>query len=150
MSVALWTAKQFGGTCFVRRLVGLVIAAALVMYGMGIAAEQTSKAAVKAEPIKAAPGKAKSSKITRMHASGVVVEVTEGTIRIERQVKGNSNTVETMQFILEKPVKVSVGDKVTISYVKKENQDVAIRVTNAVSRKKADVRDKTGAAAPPK
>ncbi|PKN33566.1 MAG: hypothetical protein CVU61_12800 [Deltaproteobacteria bacterium HGW-Deltaproteobacteria-19] len=133
-----------------RRLIVLVIAAALVMYGMGIAAEQTSKSTVKAEPIKAAPGKAKSSKITRMHASGVVVEVTEGMIRIERAVKGNSATVETMQFILEKPVKVNIGDKVTVSYVKKDNQDVAIRVTNAVSRKKADVRGKTDAAAPPK
>jgi hypothetical protein len=134
----------------VRRLVVLVIAAALVMYGMGIAAEQTSKSTVKAEPIKAAPGKAKSSKVTRMHASGVIVEVTEGMIRIERAVKGNSATVETMQFILEKPVKVNIGDKVTVSYVKKDNQDVAIRVTNTVSRKKADVRGKTDAAAPPK
>ncbi|NPU82885.1 MAG: hypothetical protein HPY65_00225 [Syntrophaceae bacterium] len=133
-----------------RRLVVLAIAAALVMYGMGIAAEQTSKPAVKAEPIKAAPGKAKSSKVTRMHASGVVVEVTEGMIRIERPVKGNSATVETMQFILEKPVTVNVGDKVTVSYVKKENQDVAIRVTNAVSRKKADAKGKPATVAPPR
>ncbi len=133
-----------------RRLVVLVIAAALVMYGMGIAAEQVSKPAVKAEPIKAAPGKAKSSKITRMHASGVVVEVTGTAIRIERPVKGNSATVETMEFILEKPANVKVGDKVTVSYVKKENQDVAIRVTNAVSGKKADAKGKPGAPVPPK
>jgi hypothetical protein len=134
----------------VRRLVVLAITAALVMYGMGIAAEQTSKPAVKAVPIKASPGKASSTKVTRMHASGVVVEVTEGMIRIERSAKGNSVAVETMQFLLEKPVKVDVGDKVSVSYVQKENQDVALRVTKIVPRKKADVKGKAAAAAPSK
>lgn len=133
-----------------RRSIVLALAAALVMYGIGIAAEQVSRPAVKADPIKAAPGKAASSKVTRMHASGVVVEITEAMIRIERPAKGNSATVETMQFLLEKPVKVEVGDKVGVSYVKKGDQDVAIRVTKAVIKKKADPREKTGAAVPPK
>jgi hypothetical protein len=120
------------------------------MYGMGVAAEQASRPAVKAEPVKAVPGKAASSKVTRMHARGVVVEVTETMIRVERPAKGNSATVETMEFLLEKPVKVEVGDKVSVSYVKKGDQDVAVRVTKAVPRKKPDTRGKAATGAPAK
>jgi hypothetical protein len=41
-----------------------------------------------------------------------------------------------MEFALDKPVeKIKAGDKVTVSYIKKEGRNIATRVTPVVARK---------------
>jgi hypothetical protein len=80
---------------------------------------------------------------TRMRVTGVVTEITGDTIRIERAV-----TAELMAFTLEKaPDKIKAGDKVTISYIQKEEKNIALRVNKAVAKKKA-VTAQSGATAP--
>ena len=71
-----------------------------------------------------APGSA--VRVTRMRAAGVVREMTDTALKIERKVK---ETVETMEFSLEKPLlKIKVGDKVRVSYITGEDKNVAVRV----------------------
>lgn len=60
-----------------------------------------------------------------MRASGTVVEITDDSITIQRTV-----TLEIMVFNLEKPVSgINVGDKVTVSYVKIGEKNVAKKVS---------------------
>ena len=68
---------------------------------------------------------------TRMRATGIVKDVSADLLRIERSV-----TAELMEFILEKPLeKIMAGDKVNISYIKKEDKNIAKRVNKVVSKK---------------
>jgi len=61
---------------------------------------------------------------TRLRVSGVVRELEGPKLRIERNI-----TAESMEFILERPVtNVAVGDRVVISYIIKEGQNIAKRV----------------------
>ncbi len=75
---------------------------------------------------------AHAARVTRMRAAGIVKEITDTTIKIERKVK---DKVETMEFVLEKPVtKINVGDKVKVSYITKGDSNVAARVSEDVSQ----------------
>ena len=68
-----------------------------------------------------------------MRVIGIVKEVTDDALLIERTV-----TAEAMEFALEKPLdKIETGDKVTISYIKTEEKNIAKRVTKAIPKKKA-------------
>jgi hypothetical protein len=49
-------------------------------------------------------------------------------LKIERKIK---DRVETMEFVLEKPVKFKVGDRVRVSYVEKDGKMNATRVVKA-------------------
>jgi autonomous glycyl radical cofactor GrcA len=61
-----------------------------------------------------------------MRAAGIVIEITDTALKIERKVK---DKVETMEFTLEKPlVKIKAGDKVRVSYITREDLNVATRV----------------------
>ena len=81
---------------------------------------------VKTVPIKPAPKKTPPRE-TRMRATGKVIEITPTSIRIERNVKG---TVETMDFSLVKPLdKIKVGDEVGVSYITKDNSNIAKRIS---------------------
>jgi len=103
-------------------------------------------------PAKSSPNKAPAAKSspkkpipreTRMRVTGIVTEITADTIRIERAV-----TAELMDFTLEKSLdKIKAGDKVTISYIQKEDKNIALRVNKAVSQKKA-ITTKSGNVAP--
>jgi hypothetical protein len=80
----------------------------------------------KAEKAVSAPGSAAAVRVTKMRAAGLVIEVTDTALKIERKVK---DKVEAMNFTLEKPlVKIKVGDKVRVSYITREDQNVATRV----------------------
>lgn len=81
------------------------------------------------QPVSTAPAAVTSqtAKITRMRAPGTVLEISDVMLKIERKIK---DRVETMEFVLEKPVKFKVGDRVRVSYVEKDGKMIATRVVN--------------------
>lgn len=92
---------------------------------------QPTKVAPITQPTKATP--TKSVKKTGVTFVGIVKELSDTMIMVERNIKSH---VETMEFALDKPIKnVKVGDKVKVSYIKKENKNIATRVVPAVDRK---------------
>ena len=112
----------------------LIVLAAFFVFILNIcafAADGTSTAPAKAEPSKAvAP---RQPKETRVSISGVVKEISDTMVMVERTVKGNT---ETMQFVLDKPVEqINAGDKVRVSYIKKDDKLIAIRVSRVVAKK---------------
>ena len=106
----------------------------LITVVFAFAADKSSLPATKPEPVKAATAKAVSLKEIKLNATGKVIEVSETNLKIERTVKEAS---EIMEFVLEKPKKVEIGDKVNVTYIKKEGQDVALRVAKVTTIKKS-------------
>jgi hypothetical protein len=87
-----------------------------------------------ASPVKAASVKTNIVKAAKMHATGKVTEISDESIKIERTVKGD---VETMEFSLEKPVKnIFVNDSVKIDYLEKDGKLTASRVAKVIFKKK--------------
>ena len=75
----------------------------------------------------------KTAKRTRVTFIGVVKALSDTTILVERAVKGK---VALIEFILDKPAeKIEVGDKVKVSYIKKEGKYIAEHITLAVNKK---------------
>jgi hypothetical protein len=75
----------------------------------------------------------KARKETRVSFTGIVKEISDTTVMVERSVKGN---VETMEFALDKPVQdIKAGDKVKVSYVKKEGKNIAMKVAPVVAKR---------------
>jgi poly(3-hydroxyalkanoate) synthetase len=73
-------------------------------------------------------------KAAKMHATGKVIEISDTSIKIERTIKGD---VQTMEFALEKPVKnIIVNDFVKIAYMEKDGKLIASRVTKVTFKKK--------------
>ncbi|GEM_PF-1123711 len=69
---------------------------------------------------------------TRMKASGVVKEITDSNLVLERNITG-----EVMEFQLEKSLKgISVGDKVAVSYVQTDGRNIAKRVIKNLPKQK--------------
>jgi hypothetical protein len=92
---------------------------------------QSTQIVPKTQPTQAPP--MKSVKETRVSFTGIVMELSDTTIMVERITKGH---METMEFALDKPIKnLKVGDKVRVSYIKKEDKNIAKRVVPAVDRK---------------
>jgi len=72
-------------------------------------------------------------KATTMKTAGVLTEITEQTIRIERTFKDKK---EIMEFSLEKPLEgLVVGDKVSVNYTEKEGRHVAFKVAKMEEKK---------------
>ena len=85
-------------------------------------------------PVKAGPVKTNIVKAAKMHATGKVIEISDESVKIERTVKGD---VETMEFTLEKPVKnVIINDSVKIDYMEKDGKLTASRVAKVTFKKK--------------
>jgi len=142
-----------------KRFLVLFVALSFLFCGSVFAAEAT-----KMGPAAAAKEVAKE---TTMSATGKVTEITETMLKIERTVKGKT---EVMEVVLEKtcPVKVGktqtpwsqifatklekncpkieVGDKVTVSYVTKDDKNVATKVTKKAAKKAAKKATKKAAA----
>ena len=84
--------------------------------------------------VKGDPVKTNIVKAAKMHATGKVVEISDESVKIERTVKGD---VETMEFDLEKPVKnIIVGDSVKIAYMENDGKLIASRVAKVTFKKK--------------
>jgi hypothetical protein len=87
-----------------------------------------------ASPVKADPVKTNIVKAAKMHATGKVIEISDASIKIERTVKGD---VETMEFALEKPLKnIIVNDSVKIAYTENDGKLIASRVAKVIFKKK--------------
>jgi hypothetical protein len=84
--------------------------------------------------VKVDPVKTNIVKAAKMHARGKITEISDTSIKIERTVKGD---VETMEFALEKPVKnMVVNDSVKIAYMEKDGKLIASRVAKVTFKKK--------------
>jgi hypothetical protein len=115
-----------------RRLVVLVI---VLTFASAVLAFNSDKPVVAPaatiQPIKAAP--IKTHRETRVTVTGVVKEISDTTLSVERSVKDN---VETMEFILEKPAEnIKVGDRIKVSYIKKDGKNVARKVSPVVVKR---------------
>jgi len=85
-------------------------------------------------PVKVDPVKTNIVKGAKMHATGKVIEISDASIKIERTVKGD---VETMEFTLEKPVKnIIISDSVKIDYMEKDGKLIASKVAKVTLKKK--------------
>jgi ribosomal protein S1 len=95
------------------------------------AANGTSAPPAKADTTKAAV--VKPPKETKVYITGIVKELSDTMIMIERTIKGKT---ELMEFSLDKPVEIiKIGDKVRVSYIKKDGKNVATRVSLSVAKK---------------
>jgi hypothetical protein len=101
----------------------MIFAAGLIILlgAWAFAAEQAAAPA----PARAASGKTATAIITKMRAPGTILEITDSKLLIERKVKDN---METMEFVLEKPMKFKVGDKVRVTYVEDKGKRVVTRI----------------------
>jgi len=114
-----------------KRVMFFVAVFVLISYSSIFAANGTYAPPAKAETSKAAT--VKPLKETKLYIAGIVKELTDTMIMVERTVKGKT---EIMEFALDKPVeKIKAGDKVRVSYIKKDGKNVATRVTLAVAKK---------------
>ena len=114
-----------------KRLIVLVACFVFIFSACAFAADGTSTDPAKAKPSKEVTSK--PPKETGVSITGVVKEFSDTMIMVERTVRGNT---ETIQFILYKPVEqINVGDKVMVSYIKKDNKHIATMVTPVVAKK---------------
>jgi hypothetical protein len=104
-----------------KRLTFLVAGLTFLLCAWAFAAEQ----AATPRPAKAASTGTATANITKMRAPGTILEITDFTLIIERKVK---DSVEKMAFVLEKPMKFKVGDKVRVSYVEADGRMVVTRI----------------------
>jgi len=75
-------------------------------------------------------------KVTKMRAAGVVMEISDTALKIERKIKDKA---ETMEFVLERALnKIKVGNKVRVSYITREGKNVATKVMADVPNKAID------------
>jgi hypothetical protein len=97
-----------------------------VLCASAFAADKAAPGTTTIAPGKPALAQIAPSKIVRMRATGVVVEISNTMIKINRTVKENT---EFMAFSLESPLpSIKVGDHVNISYITKNGGNVAIWV----------------------
>jgi hypothetical protein len=108
-----------------------VVGLAFAFGAFAFATEKPSVVPSNTQPVKAAPMKAR--KETRVSFTGIVREISDTAILVERTIRDN---VETMEFALDKPAQnIKAGDKVKVSYVKKDGKNVAIKVAPDVAKK---------------
>jgi len=115
-----------------KHLTVVSVAGAIVILLISIfAVEISSTVPAKVDSSKAPA--AKTAKRTRVTFIGVVKGLSDTTILVERAVKGK---VELIEFVLDKPTeKIEVGDKVKVSFIKKEGKYIAANVTLVVNKK---------------
>jgi len=117
-----------------------ITCAAFLLSAIAFAADKPASTAA------ADPGKVGSVKIAKMNARGKVIEISDKTIKIERKVKNN---VETMEFVLDKPTEnIAVNDAVKIAYVEKDGNLLASRVAKIIPKKSGKKETVTGESAP--
>jgi len=105
-----------------------IVGVAFLLSAIAFAADNPASNAVKADPVKVIP-----VRIAKMNATGKVIEISDKTIKIERTVKNN---VETMEFILDKPTEnIIINDAVKIAYIEKDGRLLASRVAKITPKK---------------
>jgi hypothetical protein len=111
-----------------KKALGYIVGLVFVLSTFAFAVDRPVSA-VKGDPVKTNIVKA-----AKMHATGKVIEISDESVKIERTVKGD---VETMEFALEKPVKnISINDSVKIDYMEREGKLIASRVAKVTFKQK--------------
>jgi hypothetical protein len=114
-----------------KHLMVLVAGIVFVFSASVFAIDGNSRAPAKSDPSKAVT--VKPPKETKVSITGVVKDISDTVISVERTVRGKT---EIMEFALDKAVeKINVGDKVKVNYLKKDGKNIATRVTPVVVRK---------------
>ncbi|MBA4422612.1 MAG: hypothetical protein C0390_05840 [Syntrophus sp. (in: bacteria)] len=68
-------------------------------------------------------------RVPEMSTAGKVLEVSDKILKIERTLKGKT---ETMEFSLEKSfTDIKVGDQIKVSYLEKDGRNILIRLAPA-------------------
>ena len=107
-----------------RRLITLSAVFVFVLIVTAIETDRTSIMPIKEEAPK--PAAVKIMQETNVSFAGVVKEITDTQIVVERTVR---NKIETLEFELDRVLeKIRVGDKVKVSYTRKEGKCIAKRV----------------------
>ncbi len=113
-----------------KRALVYIVGVAFLLSALAFAADKPATDATKVDPAKTVV------KTAKMNATGKVIEISDGSIKIERTVKGNA---ETMEFVLDKPTEnISVNDSVKIAYIEKDGQLLASRVVKAKRQKNGE------------
>lgn len=97
----------------------LVIAAALIgiAFTLALAAENPM------------PNPSVTPRVPEMSTAGKVLEVSDKVLKMERTLKGKT---ETMDFSLDKPfTDIAVGDQIKVDYLEKDGRNMLIRVAPA-------------------
>jgi hypothetical protein len=103
-----------------------IVGAAFLFSALAIAADKPASDTTRTNVVKSA----------KMNATGKVIAISDKSLKIERTVKGNA---ETMDFVLEKPVEnVAVNDSVKIAYIENDGRLLASRVVKKVPPKKVE------------
>ena len=114
-----------------KRLMVLIAGIVFVFSAAVFAVDGTSQAPAKADASGAVA--VKPPKETKVSITGVVKDISDTMISVERTIRGKT---EIMEFALDKPVeKISAGDKVKVNYLKKDGKNLATRVTPVVVKK---------------
>jgi hypothetical protein len=94
----------------------------------------TSAADKPVSPVMVGPVKTKVVKPTKMHATGKVIEISDKSIKTEREVKGY---IANMEVALDKPAgNISINDFIKIDYIEKDGKLVAARIVKVKLNKK--------------
>jgi hypothetical protein len=111
-----------------KKVLVYAIGAAFLLQAAAFAADKLVSGTSKDDAVKVAPVRA-----AKMNATGKIIEISEKTIKIERTVK---DKVETMDFILDKPVEnLAVNDKVKIAYIEKDGNLLVSGVVKIAPKK---------------
>ena len=98
------------------------------------AAEQTVPASTKDTSAK--------EKVVKRQKTGKVLKISDSQLIITFKKKG---VQETMEFVLSSPEKLSVGEKVTVYYIEKDegNEAIKVQIKDATETKKKGSKKKS-------
>lgn len=114
-----------------KRLIMLVACFVFIFSACDFTTNKTTKATSKTKTSKAVTPT--PPKETGVSITGVVKEISDTMIMVDRTVKGNA---ETIHCVLHEPVKqINVGDKVRVSYIKEDGKFIAVSVTPVIAKK---------------
>jgi hypothetical protein len=116
------------GMIAVKRALVYIVSVAFLLSALAFAADKPATDATKVDS-----AKTNVVKSAKMNATGKVIEISDSSIKIERTVKGNA---ETMEFVLEKPAEnIAVNDSVKIAYIEQDGQLLVSRVVKSTPKK---------------
>jgi len=113
---------------------GIIVVALVFLLGIPTSVATKVGAETQGTPLKAASSK----HVRSMRVTGVVTEVTDTVLKIQKTVKGQT---EIKEFVLEKPtgVQLKVGDRVNVTYIERDGLAIVEHITPARTIRK-DIR----------
>jgi len=114
-----------------KRLIMFTLLLVRVFMVTAIAVDESSL--VHAKTGIAEPAIIRETRETHVSFTGIVKAVSDNTLLVKRAVRDKTETIE---FTLDKPVKkIKIGDKVKVSFIKKEGKYIAAHVTLVVDKR---------------